>query len=129
MLGVLPLADPLANQPLSEYFRDWSRDLADVEDCFTWAGEMDLLTYVPDDLMVKADRASMSVGLELRSPLLDHDLTAWLLRSPVSARFDHEHSVTKLLSRRSLECRVSATLWTGRSKASPRRFRNGSPDL
>jgi asparagine synthase (glutamine-hydrolysing) len=111
MLGALPLADPLANQPLSEYFRDWSRDLANVEDCFTWAGEMDLLTYVPDDLMVKADRASMSVGLELRSPLLDHDLTAWLLRSPVSARFDQQHSLTKLLSRRSLECRISATLF------------------
>ena len=109
MLGILPLADPLTNQPLSEYFRDWSRDLSDVEDCFTWAAKMDLLTYLPDDLMVKADRASMSVGLELRSPLLDHELTAWLLRSPVSARFDHERSVTKLLSRRSLEHRLSAT--------------------
>jgi asparagine synthase (glutamine-hydrolysing) len=111
MLGVLPLADPLTYQPLSEYFREWSRDLADVEDCFTWAGQMDLLTYVPDDLMVKSDRASMSVGLELRSPLLDHELTAWLLRSPVSARFEHQQRVTKILLRRSLECRVSATLF------------------
>jgi asparagine synthase (glutamine-hydrolysing) len=109
MLGVLPLADPLTNKPLSEYFREWSRDLADVDDCFTWAGEMDLLTYVPDDLMVKADRASMSVGLELRSPLLDHELTAWLLRSPVAARFDHESSVTKVLPRRLLESRMSGT--------------------
>ena len=110
MLGVLPLADPLTYKPLSDYFREWSRDLADVEDCFSWAGAMDLLTYVPDDLMVKADRASMSVGLELRSPLLDHDLTAWLLRSPVSARFDQQRRVTKVLLRRSLESRVSATL-------------------
>ena len=110
MLGILPLNDPQANQPLSEYFRDWSRELVDVEDCFTWAGEMDLLTYLPDDLMVKADRASMSVGLELRSPLLDHDLTAWLLRSPVSERFDRQRCVTKVLPRRSLESRVSATL-------------------
>src|SRR5439155_7776036 len=38
MVGVLPLADPLTNKPLSEYFREWSRDLAHVEDCFTWAG-------------------------------------------------------------------------------------------
>ncbi len=110
MLGVLPLADPLAQQPLSEYFREWSRDLSDVDDCFTWAGEMDLLTYLPDDLMVKADRASMSVGLELRSPLLDHELTTWLLRSPVSARFDHQRRLTKVPFRRSLERRVSAAL-------------------
>ena len=72
MLGILPLTNPLTNKPLSEYFRDWSRDLTDVQECFTWAAKMDLLTYVPDDLMVKADRASMGAGLELRSPLLDH---------------------------------------------------------
>ena len=62
-------------------------------------------------VMVKADRASMSAGLELRSPLLDHDLTAWLLRSPVSSRFDQQRSLTKLLSRRSLASRVSPTLF------------------
>ena len=107
MLGILPVADPHAKKPLSEYFRDWSRDLSDVEECFTWAAKMDFLTYVPDDLMVKADRASMSAGLELRSPFLDHDLTAWMLQTPVSARFDRQGCVTKVLSRRSLERRVS----------------------
>ncbi|MDP9176681.1 MAG: asparagine synthase (glutamine-hydrolyzing) [Gemmatimonadota bacterium] len=110
MLGVLPLADPLAHKPLSEYFREWSRDLAQVEDCFTWAGQMDLLTYVPDDLMVKADRASMSAGLEMREPLLDHQLTAWLLQTPVAARYDRELSITKVLPRRALVSRISSNL-------------------
>jgi asparagine synthase (glutamine-hydrolysing) len=34
--------------------------------------EVDLLNYLPDDLMVKADVASMAHGLEVRSPFLDH---------------------------------------------------------
>jgi asparagine synthase (glutamine-hydrolysing) len=110
MLSVLPLADPLAQKPLSEYFREWSRDLAEVEDCFTWAGQMDLLTYLPDDLMVKTDRASMSVGLELREPLLDHQLTAWLLQSPVSSRSDREQRITKVLPRRALASRIPSNL-------------------
>jgi asparagine synthase (glutamine-hydrolysing) len=38
------------------------------------AMELDLDTYLPDDLLVKLDRMSMAHGLEVRSPLLDHEL-------------------------------------------------------
>jgi asparagine synthase (glutamine-hydrolysing) len=42
----------------------------------------DLHTYLPGDLLVKADRMTMAASLEGRSPFLDHELVAWSARVP-----------------------------------------------
>lgn len=49
---------------------------------------LDARTYLPDDLLVKADRASMAVSLELRSPLLDTKVLELGVSLPDSLRFE-----------------------------------------
>ena len=52
------------------------------------AGRVDTTTYLPGDLMVKADRMSMAHGLEVRSPFLDHHLVEF------AATIPGEYSIT-----------------------------------
>ena len=65
---------------------------------------IDTLTYLPDDLLTKVDRASMAVSLEVRVPFLDPDLFnfAWGLSSADRARRGESKWLLRELLRRSL---------------------------
>ena len=70
----------------------WGADFEFVEQMML----SDTISYLPDDIMVKVDRAAMAFGLETRAPFLDHRLfeLAWSL--PVSYRFEGSRSKSLL---------------------------------
>jgi asparagine synthase (glutamine-hydrolysing) len=50
---------------------------------------LDAMTYLPNDILTKLDRATMAVGLEARLPYLDHHVVEFAWRIPASTKIRH----------------------------------------
>ncbi len=69
---------PFSDPQRWEHVQEWTHQMM----------SLDTVTYLPDDILVKVDRASMGVSLEARAPLLDHRVLelAWTLPLSMKVR-------------------------------------------
>jgi asparagine synthase (glutamine-hydrolysing) len=61
-------------------------DRSDASSFLEASVHTDVAMYLPDDLLVKMDIASMAHSLEARSPFLDHELVEFAARLPVGLK-------------------------------------------
>ncbi|MEW6267159.1 MAG: asparagine synthase (glutamine-hydrolyzing) [Thermodesulfobacteriota bacterium] len=89
-------------------FTDEARQ-AQVSDFLRWMMYLDLISYHPDDILVKVDRASMAVALEARVPMIDHRVVEFAATLP--SRVMVRNGEGKWILRRILSKYVPPELW------------------
>ncbi len=77
---------------------------ADTDDPLALVQYIDTHTYLPGDINTKVDRASMAHSLEVREPLMDHELVQWVATLPSSLKL--RGSEGKYVLKKSMEARL-----------------------
>ncbi|MFZ4289637.1 XrtA/PEP-CTERM system amidotransferase [Variovorax sp. HJSM1_2] len=74
---------------------------ANTDDPLALIQYLDIKTYLVGDINTKVDRASMAHSLEVREPLLDHELLEWLATLPSSIKIKGQEG--KYLLKKAME--------------------------
>jgi asparagine synthase (glutamine-hydrolysing) len=89
-------------------------DQCDTTDPLSRIQYVDIKTYLPDDILVKVDRASMANSLEVRCPLLDHKLMELIARIPSSLKL--RNGTGKYIFKKALERVLPKAVLTRRKR-------------
>ena len=120
----------LADYDSIDIFRKYY-DEADTSDPLSRIQYVDIKTYLPDDILTKVDRASMAVSLELRAPILDHELMEMAASMPSDLKL--RGRTGKYIFKKSLEPLLPANILyrrkQGFSVPLDRWFRNEIKDV
>ena len=63
---------------------EYAESTVDKELLFQIVRDLDIKSYLPGDILVKMDRASMYYGLETRSPFLNYELLQYTASAPIN---------------------------------------------
>ncbi|MBP1202274.1 asparagine synthase (glutamine-hydrolyzing) [Duganella sp. 1411] len=114
--GVTLMSDAMRAQLFSDRFKTGLQgyraievmrghaDAAPTDDPLSLLQYLDLKTYLPGDILTKVDRASMAHALEVRVPLLDHQLVEWISGLPPSLKLQGGEG--KYIFKKSLEAHL-----------------------
>jgi len=75
----------LAGYDTLDVFRKYYNKV-ETDDLLSRVQYLDIKTYLPDDILVKVDRASMANSLEVRAPMLDHQFMELMATIPTSLK-------------------------------------------
>jgi asparagine synthase (glutamine-hydrolysing) len=101
------LVKGLKQEPLTAF--DLQGDKSSLKEFITEMQFLDQITYLPDDILTKVDRASMAVALEARVPFLDHRLVEFAWRLPLG--FKRHQGKGKWILKKVLNKYVPETLF------------------
>jgi asparagine synthase (glutamine-hydrolysing) len=94
------------------YREEWER--CEAAQPLTRLQHIDLSVYLPDDLLVKADRMSMAASLEVRVPFVDHRIAEFAATLPADLKV--RRLTTKYILKRAMRGTVPSGILSGKKR-------------